>query len=121
MAATFTSDHPVKGLVVVATITDAATANYDYTVTRPLRLFDGFVNKTEGATGAFANTVQALNGAVAITNAASINGAADNAVVRFSTLSDASNLIAINGTLRIAVTKAGGNAAVDVYLHCVPA
>jgi len=119
MGATFTSDAPTEALTIYAQITDAATASYDYTLTRGLRVYDAFINKTGGGTGVAVNTVQILSTAAAVTDAVSINGAADNAMLRATQINDANNSIITGGILRVTVTKAGGDAQVDVFVYAI--
>lgn len=111
----------IGGIPVVHmfSIADAATANYDITLTHKTKVLYVVVVKTSTTAGANANTVTVQNGATAITDAISINGAADKAVKLVGTIDDASQTIAAAGTLRVAISKAGGDAAVDVYVFGV--
>ncbi|RJQ04826.1 MAG: DUF2190 family protein [Bacillota bacterium] len=95
-------------------IADAATGDVDTVLTHKTRVLDVWAVKT-GAAGGAANTVQAKNGANAITNALDIN-VNDQTVVRAGTIDDAQHEIAAGGTLKITRTKAGGNAACTVYV-----
>jgi len=116
MAATFNAPRPIISLR--ASITDAATANYDHTTTRGLTVIDAIIHKTD-AHAAAVNTVQVLETANAITD--TIGGNINlNLVDRAASIADAFQTIAAAGTLRLAVVRAGGNGAYDVVVHCIP-
>lgn len=119
MAATFNSPTPL--LVLRTSITDAATAPYDFTLTRALTILDASINKN-AVNAAAANTVQlqTVGGAANITNA--INGNVNATIlVRAGVVDDLSSTIASAGILRYAVTRAGGDAGYDVNVYCIPA
>ncbi len=119
MAATFNSPTPL--LVLRTTITDAASAPYDFTLTRALTIVDASVNKN-GVNAAAVNTVQlqTVGGAANITNAIGGNIAA-TILVRAGVVDDLSSTIANAGILRYAVTRAGGDAGFDVNVYCIAA
>lgn len=98
-------------------VPDAATGDIDVVVTHKIRVIDVVVIKTTGAGGA-ANTVQVKNSGNAITDAI-VTNIADQALARAGTIDDARYEIAAGGTLRVTRTKAGGNAACDVYVHAI--
>lgn len=101
-------------MVEMFEIPDAAGADYDVVVPEKLEVIDTLVQKTALAAGANANTVQVKNAAAAITDAISINGAADGDLKRAGNITDANSIIAAAGTMRITIVRAGGNAAVKV-------
>ena len=102
------------GLMVVFTrdIADAATADYDIVLTEKVEVLEVIVQK-RGSAGGAANTVQLKKGATAVSDAISIN-IADATAARQTTIDDAQSTYAIGATLRLAVVKAGGNAACHV-------
>lgn len=106
-------------LVYTRQIADAATADYDVVITEKVEIIDVIVQKRSTAAGSNANTVQVKNAGNAISNAISINGAADQAIVRAGSIDDSQSTIDAGGTLRVTVTKAGGDAAVGVQIIAV--
>lgn len=104
-------------VVFVKDIADAATANYDMVMTHKVEIVDVVVQK-RSANGGAANTVTVQNSTNAISNALSIN-INDTTLARATTIDDANSTIAAGGTLRIAVSKAGGNAACFVVVTAV--
>lgn len=93
-------------------IADAATADYDITITDKIEVLDVLVQKTAGAGGAV-NTVQMKSTASAISDVMSIN-IADTTLARALTINDANSVIVAGGILRASVIKAGGNAACKI-------
>ena len=119
MAATFNSPTPL--LVLRVGVTNDATAQYDYTLTRGLTVLDASINKN-AVNAAAVNTVQLQTaaGAANITNA--INGNVNAAIlVRAGVVDDLSSTIASGGTLRCSVVRAGGDAGYDVNIYCIAA
>lgn len=106
-------------VVYTRTIADAATTDYDVVITEKVEVVDVVVIKISANATAVANTVQVKNGATAISDAISINAALDTDVKRAGKIDDASNVIAAGGTMRVTVTKAGGDAAVKVIIYGV--
>lgn len=116
-----TNGQLTVGIPVVFTrdIADAASADYDMVIAEKCEVIDVLVQKRSTAAGANANTVQVKAGATAISDAISINGAADTDIKRAAKIDDAAATIAAGGTLRISVVKAGGDAAVFVVVHAL--
>lgn len=116
-AGTAQSVTPVMQSVIGVSIADAANAVYDFKVPFKCKIIDALVSQV-GA-GNPGNSVVIRNAAgTAITNA--MNNAADDGVSRCSALDEANNTIAANAVFKVDVTKAGGSAAVVVYLTIVP-
>lgn len=90
-------------------IPDGATGNVDVVMDHKIRVIDAHVVKTTAA-GGVGDTITVNNGAIAITDAMSIN-VADKVVVKAGTIDDAQHEIAAAGTLRVVRTKAS---ALDV-------
>lgn len=108
---TVSATQTAAGLPVIYDfdIADAATADYDRVVDQKFEVIDVVVVKTTAGAG---NTVQVKNAATAITDA--IAAAVDKAVTRAGTIDRAQGVIAAGGTLRVAVVRAAGSAAVQV-------
>lgn len=103
--------------VVMMSIADAASAIYDFTVPFKCEVLDAQVIQI-GA-GNAGNSVTIKNAAgTAITNA--MNNTSDKGVSRPSTVDHANNSIAAGAVVKLDVVKAGGSAAVEVYLTIVP-
>ena len=103
--------------VVAVGIADAASAVYDFTVPFKCKIVDALV--TQVGAGNAGNSVVIRNTAsAAITNA--MNNAADDGVSRAASLDEGNNTIAAGAVFKVDVTKAGGSAAVVVYLTIVP-
>lgn len=98
-------------------VADAVTGDVDVVLTYRTRVLDVLVIKT-GTDGASGNLITVKNGANAITDAIDMD-VTDKAVKRSATIDDAYHEIAAAGTLRVTRTKAGGNAACEVYVHGV--
>lgn len=111
-------DNVVGGIPVIYRVpcTDA-TANHDVVVTEKIRVIDGWFVKTAG-NGSSSNTVTIQNSTSAITDAmdANIN---DTLNVRAAQINDANHEIDAGGTLRVAVSKSGGNAAGIAYVLAI--
>lgn len=105
------STEPQFALEIPVALPDAA-GDVDIVLKSKFQLTEVLLRKVGGATGAFANTIQVKNLATAITEAVSINGAADNALLRATSVDDATDTVAAGGTLRFTTVKAGGNAQV---------
>lgn len=110
LLATDSSTEPQIELSIPVALPDAA-GDIDVVLDSKFEVTEIVLQKRGGATGAFANTVQAKNGADAISDAISINGTADGGLVRSATIDDAFATIAAGGTLRLTTVKAGGTAA----------
>jgi len=85
------------------------------------RIIDAWV-ENRAANGANANTVQVCadtGGADAITDAMSLNGVADEAIVRAGSVDDTTGIVAANGSLYLDVVKAGGAMGGNVYILAV--
>ena len=111
-----------SSLVYVFDLADAASANYDLPMpaNQSFKVTGMTAVKTDAATGgAHANTVTVMNGASAITTPATFSSKADGDVIAAATIDDAYATIAGGGTLRVAVAKAAGNAACEVYVYGV--
>lgn len=80
-----------------------ATGDVNFTLTHKTRILDVWLVKTTAAGGG-AGTVQAKNGANAITNAMSID-VADQSIVRATSIDDAQHEVAAGGTLRFTRTR----------------
>ena len=108
----------IGGIPVVHmfSIANAASADYDITLTHKTKILYCIVVKTSTTAGANANTVQIKSTASAITDAISINGAADQTIKLPATIDDSTQTIAAGGILRCSIVRAGGDAAVDVYV-----
>lgn len=117
MAATVNSPSPL--LVIHANITTAASAAYDYILTRGLQIVEVTVVKGTAA-GGVGDTVQlqTVGGAANITNAIDCNVAADT-VVRTTLVVDPQNTLAAGAVLRHDVTTAT-NTAMDVFTYAIP-
>jgi hypothetical protein len=103
--------------VVAVSIADAASAVYEFTVPFKCKIVDALVSQV-GA-GNAGNSVVIRNAAsTAITNA--MNNASDDGVSRCTSLDDGNNTIAAGAVFKVDVTKAGGSAAVVVYLTVIP-
>lgn len=103
--------------VVMMSIADAASAIYDFTLPFKCEVLDAQVIQV-GA-GNAGNSVTIKNAAgTAITNA--MNNSTDKGVSRPSTVDHANNSIAAGAVVKVDVVKAGGSAAVEVYLTIVP-
>jgi len=103
--------------VVAVSIADAASAVYQFTVPFKCKIVDALVSQV-GA-GNAGNSVVIRNAAsTAITNA--MNNASDDGVSRCTSLDEGSNTIAAGAVFKVDVTKAGGSAAVVVYLTVIP-
>lgn len=103
--------------VVMMSIADAASAIYDFTLPFKCEVLDAQVIQV-GA-GNAGNSVTIKNAAgTAITNA--MNSSTDKGVSRPSTVDHANNSIAAGAVVKVDVVKAGGSAAVEVYLTIVP-
>lgn len=111
-----------SSLVYVFDLADAAGANYDLPMPagQSFKVTGMTAVKTDANTGgAYANTVQVLNGSNAITNAATFSSKNDGDMISAATIDDAHATIAGGGTLRVAVARANGNAACEVYVYGV--
>lgn len=118
MAATFNS--PTQLLVLRTTVTDAATTDYNFVVTRGINILDAAI--TKGPINAAAvNTVQLQTGAAAAISNAMDGNVVASTLVRATVIDDSTSRIAALGTLRIRVVKGGGDAAYDVNTYCIPA
>ena len=103
--------------VVAVSIADAASAVYQFTVPFKCKIVDALVSQV-GA-GNAGNSVVIRNAAsTAITNA--MNNASDDGVSRCTSLDEGNNTIAAGAVFKVDVTKAGGSAAVVVYLTVIP-
>lgn len=103
--------------VIMVSIADAASAVYDFTVPFKCEVLDAQVIQV-GA-GNAGNSVTIKNAAgTAITNA--MNNTSDKGVSRPTTIDHANNTIASGAVVKVDVVKAGGSAAVEVYLTIVP-
>ncbi len=100
-------------LIHVFDIADAASANYDITLTDKTEVCDVVVLKQGGTGVAVTATIQ--NGATAITDAMSLNVAV-KLIVRPLQIDDTQNTIAAGGTLRVAIARTSGNAACRVFV-----
>jgi hypothetical protein len=118
VAANVANSNVIGGIPVVHmfSIANAASADYDITLTHKTKVLYCIVVKTSTTAGANANTVQVKSTASAITDAISINGAADQTIKLPATLDDSTQTIAAGGVLRVSIVRAGGDAAVDVYV-----
>lgn len=114
-----TAQAVVPGIqsVVAVSIADAASAVYDFTVPFKCKVVDALV--TQVGAGNAGNSVVVRNAAgTAITNA--MNNTADDGVSRATSLDDGNNTIAAGAVFKVDVTKAGGSAAVVVYVTIIP-
>ena len=122
-AATSTATVNVgSSLAYVFDLADAASGNYDLPmpVGQSFKVTGMTAVKTDAATGgAHANTVTVMNGANVITGTATFSSKADKDVIHAVTIDDAHATIAGGGTLRVAVARAAGNAACEVYVYGV--
>lgn len=118
VAANVANANVIGGIPVVHmfSIANAASADYDITLTHKTKVLYVIVVKTSTTAGANANTVQVKSTASAITDAISINNAADQTIKLPATLDDSTQTIAAGGILRVSIVRAGGDAAVDVYV-----
>lgn len=116
-AGTATAITPGVQCIMGMSIADAASAIYDFTVPFKCEVIDAQVIQI-GA-GNAGNSVTIKNAAgTAITNA--LNNATDKGVSRAATVDHANNTIASGAVVKVDVVKAGGAAAVEVYLTVVP-
>ena len=104
------ADANVIGAVPVLHRVDVAagvTGNVDVVLTHKTRVVEVWLVKTSAAGGG-GGTIQAKNGANAITDTMSID-VADQTIVRAVTLDDAQHEIAAAGTLRVTRTRTGSS------------
>jgi len=116
-ASTVADDNLVGGIPVLHrfTIPAGVTGDVDFVLTHKTLVTDVWLVKTAAAGGG-AGTIQAKNGATAITNAMSID-VADTTVVRAGTIDDAQHEIAAAGTLRFTRTRtASSDESVIAYV-----
>jgi hypothetical protein len=110
-----------SSLVYCFNLPDAATASYDLVMpaNQSFKVTRVETVKT-GGSGNGGNTIQATNGTGAdhITEALVVNDAI-NIVSNTAQVLSANSTVTGGGTLRVTNTKAGGNSAVEVYVHGV--
>jgi len=107
LASIVSNSQTGPGAMVVYTfsIADAATADYDRTITDKFEVLDVLVQKRNGA-GGIGATVTIKNAANAISDAIDVNDA-DTTLSRALTIDDAFSTIAAGGTLRCSVVDSG--------------
>lgn len=116
-AGTATAVTPAFPTVVSVSIADAASAVYDFTMPFKCKVVDAVVIQV--GVGNAGNSVTLKNAAgTAITSA--MNNAADKGVSRPTTIDTANNTIASGAVLKVDVTKAGGAAALIIYVTVTP-
>ena len=128
------TQSPGVGFYYIINLPDVGGANpndtteIEITPNRKILVLDAHILKTDGANGANNNTVRLLNQANPITEALDMQTAGpaaaslvDNERVSFFTFDDAYTTIdPATDTLKLSVTKAGGNEGVRVVVLCVP-
>lgn len=116
--ATVANSNVLGGIPVVHVfdIADAATANYDIVLTNKTEIYDVVVVKT-GGTGTTV-LAQVKNNTTAITDAM-VASLAINLTVRPLSIDTSASVISAGGTLRVAVTRTTGNAAMRVFVYGV--
>ena len=116
-AGTATAITPGVQVIMGMSIADAATATYDFTLPFKCEVLDAQVIQVGAGNAGNSVTIQNAAG-TPITNA--MNNTADKGVSRPTTIDHANNTIASGAVVKVAVVKAGGAAAVEVYLTVVP-
>lgn len=114
-AGTASAVVPGVPCVVALTIADAATADYLFTIPFKANVIDATV--VQIGAGNAGNSVTLKNAADAITNG--MNNASDKGISRATTLDTTKNTISAGANLTVAVVKAGGAAAVQVFVTLV--
>ncbi len=118
MGATFNYATPV--IIVRASISNDAAANYTQTVSRGLQIFNASVTKID-ANAAAVTTLQIRTGAhVAITDAMGGN-ISQNVTDSADTIDDATNVIAAGGVIEYTTATGGaGDLAYSATVFCIP-
>lgn len=97
-------------------IADGVTGDVDVVLTHKTKITDVWVVNNVTTAGGVANTYTVKNGTNAISDAMSVDGKAQYAVIRCASLDLSKADIAAAGTLRVTRTKAGGTIGATVYV-----